>query len=292
MQDINIRDPYVLLHEGQYYMYGTRGPTTWGIADGFDCYVSSDLQNWSEPIEIFHNNGDFWADRSYWAPECYYYHGQFYLLATFKSETSCLSMQVLKSDSPTGPFTLHSDGPITPPDWDCLDGTIYLDPQGKPFLVFSHSFQQNPKGEMCAVEFKNDLSSFNGPIKLLFTAADAPWPVPFPNAKAIFGVDHDIYLSDGPCLYRTAEGSLLMLWSSFSSNGYSVGLSRSDNGQIDGNWIHEQQPFFAENGGHGMIFRTKQDKLIFTMHYPNDKYLEKPIFIFLKEENGTLVKDE
>ena len=25
-EEINIRDPFVLVHEGKYYMYGTRGP--------------------------------------------------------------------------------------------------------------------------------------------------------------------------------------------------------------------------------------------------------------------------
>ncbi|MEH7097168.1 hypothetical protein [Neobacillus vireti] len=64
-----IRDPYILSYEEKYYLYGTRSATTWGLADGFDCYVSEDLENWQGPIEIFHNDGDFWADRSYWAPE-------------------------------------------------------------------------------------------------------------------------------------------------------------------------------------------------------------------------------
>ena len=30
LADINIRDPFVLLHEGKYYLYGTRGATCWG----------------------------------------------------------------------------------------------------------------------------------------------------------------------------------------------------------------------------------------------------------------------
>lgn len=40
--DINIRDPYVLLHDGHYYLYGTRSATCWGPAEGFDCYTSDD----------------------------------------------------------------------------------------------------------------------------------------------------------------------------------------------------------------------------------------------------------
>lgn len=52
--EINIRDPYILVHGGKYYLYGTRSATCWGAADGFDCYVSEDKENWKGPIEIFH----------------------------------------------------------------------------------------------------------------------------------------------------------------------------------------------------------------------------------------------
>ena len=62
LSDIHIRDPFVLLHEDKYYLYGTRGATCWGAADGFDVFVSDDLENWSEPHEVFHNDGSFWAD--------------------------------------------------------------------------------------------------------------------------------------------------------------------------------------------------------------------------------------
>ena len=43
--DINIRDPFVLVSGGTYYLYGTRSATCWGPADGFDCYVSGALGN-------------------------------------------------------------------------------------------------------------------------------------------------------------------------------------------------------------------------------------------------------
>ena len=63
--EINIRDPYILVHEGKYYLYGTRSATCWGPADGFDCYVSEDKENWKGPIEIFHRPEGFFADQNY-----------------------------------------------------------------------------------------------------------------------------------------------------------------------------------------------------------------------------------
>ena len=49
-EEINIRDPYVLASGGRYYLYGTRSSTCWGPADGFDCYVSDDLELWAGPV--------------------------------------------------------------------------------------------------------------------------------------------------------------------------------------------------------------------------------------------------
>ncbi len=287
-REINIRDPYVLLHKEKYYLYGTRSATCWGLADGFDCYVSEDLENWSEPIEIFHNHGDFWADRNYWAPECHYYKGQFYLFATFKAEGRHLGTQILKSEFPSGPFEPHSDGPITPRDWECLDGTFYVDLSGKPYMVFSHSFEQDPLGGMCILELTQDLSAPIGEPTTIFHSADANWAKPFPFAKEEFGIDGDAYFSDGPFLYRTAESRLLMLWSSWGEHGYAMGIAHSDNDEIGGKWSQEAEALWKIDGGHGMIFKTFEGRLMLTLHYPNGKTQEKPLFVELAEENGTL----
>ncbi len=287
--EINIRDPYVLVHEGKYYLYGTRSATTWGLADGFDCYISEDMDNWEGPIEIFHNNGDFWADRSYWAPECYYYQGSFYLVATFASEKIKMGTQILVSDSPTGPFTPHSDGPVTPKEWTCLDGTLYFKADGTPYMVFGHSFQDTPNGEMYAIELSKDLRHSVGKPMLLFEALKAPWAVPIPFAKKEFGIDGDVYFVDGPCLYRTETGRLLMLWSSWGERGYAVGSAYSDNGEIDGKWHHAESPLYSENGGHGMLFQCRENVWMYALHYPNDRYKERPQFKKVKEINDLLV---
>ncbi len=105
----------MLTRNGQYYLYGTRGATCWGPADGFDVYVSRDLENWDGPFECFHNDGTFWADRNYWAPEVHEYHGKLYMLASFKREDLCRGTAILTADDPLGPFVPHSDGRVTPP---------------------------------------------------------------------------------------------------------------------------------------------------------------------------------
>lgn len=286
--EVNIRDPYVLLHEGKYYLYGTRSATTWGVADGFDCYTSEDLENWEGPFVVFQKDESFQADRNYWAPEVYFYNNEFYFITTFGAENKGSWVQILKSKSPLGPFEKHSEGEVTPIGWVCLDGTLYLDPNNKPYLVFSRSFFQERNAGMYVVELEKDLSSPVGEPKLMFYASEAPWSLPFPYAKQEFGIEEDVYFSDGPFFYRTEDGGLSMIWSSWGENGYTVGIAYSDNKEIDGNWIHEEVPLFGKDGGHGMIFKTKEEKFMLALHFPNEKLNEHPAFYELIEENNVL----
>ena len=171
--EINIRDPYVLLHQGRYYLYGTRSETCWCEADGFDCYVSSDRENWEGPVEIFHRPEGFWADRAYWAPECLACNGGFFLITTLGSAECKKGIHVLYSTSPLGPFVPWG-GQLTPPDWSCIDGTVYLEDK-TPYLIFSHSFEDDPRGDMCLVELKPDLTGPAGEVTTLFSASEAAW---------------------------------------------------------------------------------------------------------------------
>ena len=68
---------------------------------------------------------------------------------------------------------------------------------------------------------------------------------------------------------------------------YALAADVSDNGEIDGNWIHEEL-LFEENGGHGMIFEDFSGSKYLILHSPNENPYERPIFFEIKEENGNL----
>ena len=281
--EINLRDPFVVPYEGKYYLYGSRGATCWsgtGDVNGFDCYVGTDLENWSEPINIFKYDESFWADRNFWAPECHLYNGYFYLFASFKAEGVCRGTQILKSDSPTGMFVPHSDGVITPKSWECLDGTLYIDKNDIPYMVFCHEWVQVTDGEMVAVELSKDLKCAVGEPFLLFRASEPDWA----------NKDIDVSkVTDGPYLYRLSSGDLIMLWSSFSNNNYVVAIARSSNGDIDGEWTHEKELLFDKDGGHAMIFKTFDNRIMIALHSPNSNLNERPLFIELEEKDNALV---
>ena len=106
--------------------------------------------------------------------------------------------------------------------------------------------------------------------------------------EAEFNMDGDVYFTDGPCVHKMRNGSLAMLWSSWSKGGYAVGTAVSPSGNICGPWEHLDVPLFPENGGHGMLFRDKAGQLCYTLHYPNDKLQEHPIFEAVAEKGGAL----
>ena len=284
-QEINIRDPFVLPYRDSYYLYGTRGATCWGPADGFDVYVGKDLEHWSGPIEIFHNDGSFWADQNYWAPEVYPYEGAFYLFASFKSDGACRGTQILRAEQPEGSFVPISDGPVTPRDWECLDGTFYLDKEGNPWMVFCHEWLQVRDGEICALPLSRDLTRAAGEPRLLFRASEArSWIVPVHTPDSPL----DNYVTDGPFLYRCRDGALLLLWSSSGAEGYTQAVARSDNGEITGNWIQQDELLFRRDGGHGMVFHTFDGRLMLALHSPNETPLERPRFFELEDTGNRL----
>ena len=270
LQDIHIRDPYILPEGHTYYLYGTRGQDTWGEGRGFDVYVSSDLTEWQGPVEIFRRTPDFWADRNYWAPEVYRYGGAYYMFASFKSAAQCRGTAVLKSESPLGPFVPYSDGPVTPANWECLDGTLYISKKNIPYMVFCREWVQVGDGEIWAVELSEDLKKAVGAPLYLFKGPDAPWT----------HKNRERYITDGAFLYRSDR--LYMLWSGVTDAGYVQGISVSDNGELTGRWIHSERLLFDRNGGHGMVFQGFNGKQYYTCHCPNDFPNERPVIQELK----------
>lgn len=265
--EINIRDPFVLTYEGKYYMYGTRV----GIQTGFDVYVSEDLEHWSRPKAIFEYYDGFWGQKEFWAPEVHLYKEKFYLFATFRKEGTCRGTAILVSEHPEGPFVEHSDGVVTPADWECLDGTFYVSPEEKPYMVFCHEWLQIGDGTVCAIELSKDLKCSIGEPRVLWRASDVSWVINLPG-------EHEInYVTDGPYLLQV-EGELIALWSSYGKNGYTEAIVRSNDNTITGEWVPDEGLLYDGDGGHGMVFETFEGELIFVYHTPNAHFEERPVF--------------
>lgn len=275
LSEIHVRDPFIYVEDGKYYLYGTRGQGAWGVGFGVDVFVSEDLETWSEAHEVFGvPQNDEWKSHM-WAPEVHKYNGSYYMFVTFNRPMN--GTYILKSDSLMGPFSFHSEGSITPVEWSSLDGTFYVE-NGKPYMVFCHEWTQIKDGEICGVELAEDLSKPVGEPFFILRASDLP---------PVHAISEGNYVTDGPFMYTNSEGKLLMIWSSFGEHGYLEAVAYSEEG-IKGPWKHSDHLIFEQNGGHGMIFRTLDGELKFVCHQPNNSPNERPVIVGLEEKNGLL----
>ena len=278
LSDINIRDPFVLKEGDTYYLYGTRAKNFGTNVGGFDVYTSKDLESWSEPKVCFDSEKNGFNRSVNWAPEVHKYKDSFYMFATFTRENNLRGVFILKADSPLGPFEPYSEGTVTPEEWECLDGTLYVDKKGEPYLVFCHEHTQIIDGTVCYVKLSDDLKrAVNEPV-LLFSGSSPEWADVKPSGEH--------YITDGPFMYRTTGGELLLIWSTFINHKYAQCAAKSDNGEIDGKFVH-LPPLITNDGGHGMIFRA-DDKLMLTFHTPNQTNYERPTFRELEDIGDTI----
>lgn len=290
LQEIQMRDPFMLADERTncYYLYGTTDKDPWkakGIS--FEAYKSIDLVQWEGPYTIFTPPNGFWGTHNFWAPEVHQYQDNYYLFASFKSEKHCRGTQILVSSSPLGPFIPVSDRPATPLDWECLDGTFFLDEENKPWMIFCHEWVQVGDGEICVQLLSEDLASPIGEPVLLFKASEAAWPKLLPRRDGTLIVDARV--TDGPFMHRNKDNTLLMLWSTVSESGYAMGYTRSASGTLKGPWVQQPKALIQCDGGHGMIFRSFEGVLYLTYHSPNKTPNERPFFVALEEKEGGLL---
>lgn len=270
--EIRIRDPFILTDKeaGCYYMYGTTALNcgTLEANNTFSVYKTYDLENFEEPRVIFDGSKiGFWADRDFWAPEVHKYNGKYYLFGSFKAEGKCRATQIFVSDTPDGTFVPISAAPITPSDWECLDGTLYVE-DGVPYVVFSHEWVQVGDGEIWAMPLTEDLTAPATEPFLLFRASDNP------DVSELGEEGSGNYVTDGPFLFREGD-KLRMIWSSFYGGRYLVLEEESDS--IKGEWRHMGNKYDFD-GGHAMIFESLEGKRMISLHRPNTADNERAAF--------------
>lgn len=276
LADIQIRDPFVVVDRArrQYLLFGT---SAFGEAEhgGFHVRASRDLATWSKPRPALAAAEGPEGATYFWAPEVHAYRGRWYLLGSFTGGTEIVRpdwryTRVYVADLPEGPYRPLSDGPVTPRDWWCIDGTLHVEPDGTPWMVFVREWLQTTNGEMHAVPLTPDLRAPAGAPQRLFRASEAAWCRP-----QSWGGFSGVRITDGPWLHRTASGALLMLWSSFGAGGYATAVARSTSGKITGPWVQSPTPLFGADGGHPMLFRSFEGERLMALHTPNKPSLER-----------------
>ncbi|MEZ0491310.1 glycoside hydrolase family 43 protein [Kineococcus sp. TBRC 1896] len=285
-----VHDPFVLpvAHDGTYRLYqGVAGDPA-----GVEVRHSRDLRTWSAPRRVFSVPDGCWADPSCspWAPEVHAWGGRYHLLTTlhqpaaglpparqggttfllrsdesrWRLDPAARGTVVAVADDPDGPFTLvDPTGPVPPAEFMTLDGTLALDRDGRPWLVYAHEWVQLLDGTVEAVPLRPDLSAAAGDPVHLFRGSEASWQADrTPRATALAP-----YVTDGPQLRRLPGGALACLWSSYRGGGteYVQTWALSRSGDLTGPW--EQREVLVGGGaGHGMLFETFEGRTALVLH--------------------------
>ena len=290
-KDFRIRDPFVLPDGGTYYLYESK---PWFGGNGVFVRTSTDLEHWSEKRQVMAVPESV-PVTAVWAPEVHKHDWAYYLFTTLTEEVGSAPIEpmapkakkervkprgtwIFKADNPLGPFKPVKTEPIPPKEWMTLDGTLYVE-DGQPYMVFCHEWCQVANGKMCYAPLAKDFSSFTAAPVEMFRAENA-----VPGAGSV---------TDGPFFHRSANGALYMIWSNSVRHGnagkskYSVLLRKSASGRLAGPWSKDEI-LFGENGGHGMIFRSFEGKLLLTIHQPNFGEAERMKLFEIEDTGDTL----
>ena len=298
LSNIRMRDVCILADEATKTYYAISSTMAANVEGGrrpaLRVFTSKDLRTWEGPHIVFQTPPDFWGEiniKAIWAPELIKYKDKYYVFATFDTDSLLAEQwrnwlprvkrgtQVLVSDSPLGPFKPFQNHSTLPVDMMTLDGTLWIE-DGVPYMVYCHEWVQVKDGTVEMIQLKDDLSATVGDPIHLFDGSDAPWGRKSPQWHC--------YVTDGPYLYRSKTGKLIMIWSSFGKGGYTVGVAVSTTGKLRGPWTQQAEPLYANDGGHGMIFKRFDGQLMLVLHQPNKNPNERPRFFELEDTGDTL----
>ena len=292
MPEMPLHDPYVLADAGSrtYYLYTAAHPAILGdrYRPGVMAYRSRDLVRWSTPTLVYTaTDGGAWWDPTIdpWAPEVHVHRGRHYLFTTLHSsdvtqaahggagsarwiDTTRRATIIAVADTPDGPFReLATAAPVTPENFMTLDGTLYTDPEGRPFLVYAHEWVQKQDGTMEAIPLSDDLAAATGEPLLMFRASEAPVFDDRDSAEGKLLSNGQLpgYVTDGAHLHETPDGSLVTTWTSYRDDRYVLLQAISRTGNIAGPW-EQLPPLSHANKGHSMQFRDFAGNMLMIMH--------------------------
>jgi len=115
-------DPFILLHDGKYYLYSTNAP------DGYLVYESDNLADWENRGYCLRKE-DVKGDKWFWAPEIMYRNGKFWMVYTSEEH-----LGIAVADSPLGPFKQEKQQWLS--ERNAIDGDFFVDDDGTVYLYY------------------------------------------------------------------------------------------------------------------------------------------------------------
>ncbi len=262
--DIHIRDPFVYVENGQYYLLGTTGDDCWGAGSDLTLYTSKNL----EAFESLGPMADSTMLKGYtniWAPELHRYKGKYYLILSLYREDIGRGSIIFVSDSLTEKFVPLTGEYITPRGWGCLDATLFIW-KDTPYLYFSYEWT-TPEGDggIYVAELSADLKKLVGQPRRVIDGKSCG------IAKEISHGGYCGCVAEGPCAVEE-KGRIALYWSTFTDTGYSIARHLAED-------IWDEYAFdrivFRKDGGHCTVFTDLQGIRQMTFHQPNASPMER-----------------
>jgi len=251
LSSVPLADPYILLHDGIYYAYGTNPENHIGV------YTSKNLRSWKMAHETL-NSDAMWGEHLFWVPEVYYIKEKKRFLMYYTSDDRICAAW---SDSPLGPFSQEEKKPML--DDRCVDNTLFIDDDGQAYTFFN-KFDDGMT--IWGAELEDDLTTIRQGTMKQCLCTSQKWEEVWPKVnEGAFMVKH--------------KGIYYMIYSGNShlSQYYGIGFATASSPlgpwtKYDKNPIL-QKPANLLGSGHSTLFRDKRDrlKIVFHAHHSDEE---------------------
>jgi beta-xylosidase len=215
-----IGDPFVLKHDGTYYMYCTSESS---LKEGFFVWTSKDLVNWDKKgLALSNKTPGILGINRFWAPEVIEYKGKFYMTYSAGDTDNVLKLCLAVSDSPEGPFQNYKS-PWYLNKLSHIDASIFIDGD-KVYTYFVRDCSTNfingrSTSQIFVARLSDDLKAFVTEPKLVLTP-DQLWE----------DINGTRLWNEGPIVLKH-EGIYYMTFSAngFNTKEYCVAYATADN---------------------------------------------------------------
>jgi len=245
-------DPFIMLHGGVYYAYGTAAD------DGIVVYTSDDLRTWRAPERrLALDRKDAFGERWFWAPEVYAVNGTFYMYYSGDKHIC-----VATAGFPLGPFRQNEHTPMLTGE-ESIDNSLFMDDDGKPYLFFDRF---NDGLNIWVAELEANLTDIKKETLRKCIHVSQEWETVWPrvNEGAFVMKRNGVY-------YMTYSGN------GYESPFYGIGVATA--AHIHGPWTkYDWNPVYQNVGGlvgigHSAMFTDKDGRLriVFHSHHSTTK---------------------
>lgn len=233
LEEINLRDPFIVRYDGGYLLTGTIYRFNYSDSGMCVCWKSKDLKSWNGPFTLIDGKNSVYSD--FWAPEIHKIGNRYFLLITLRPKGGKRGVYMFVSERADGDYKPAAR--LTPTGQNCLDGTFFIRGE-KVYFAYCREYTDVKDGQiLCSVFDANELNiSCADPDdmpciaregKLLFKGSDNAFRPALTRQK----------VTDGP-FYIEDKGALYLLWSTHIAGGdYALLAARSADGEPDGEFI-------------------------------------------------------